>query len=384
MTLCLLSFHAIAGQQIKVLTFNAWLVVTPVGLTFSKDIDTRIELMPDKIAETGADIIGFQEVWNVDQRDYLISELKKRGYPFSAYSSETEKRNLLEGNTYQTIGDVVKDAFDESPLNLIEAIRRKMGNGLLIVSKYKLSVRVDQLRFSDYTRGDEFAVIKGAIRTQVEIPSYGWVDLVNAHLGAVGEQLDENGRFYDYNDSQIAERHDQSYELAQWLNKLGYKDSSRRLIMTVDLNSHYNPWNPKLHSYDTSFSSVEYATYAKSDSTILPIWNPLGQRKCPQGSFTSNDACHPRIAFNFLDTYKTINGYTKTDFSFDKKNNPYASGGYFSGIPPEFIDYIFVNSSKYFHVLDSSMVFTEKLSDTVGQPTFLSDHYGIITTLELE
>lgn len=373
-------------KQIKVLSFNAWLVIPPcmaftsICLKLSADVETRIALMPDMISGTGADVIGFQEVWNFRQRQYLIEELRKRGYTYAVFSNDIADNNLLNSHTYKTLGDIVTDAFDRS-LNPIEAVRGNMGNGLLVVSKYKLG-KVTQLRFSEYSRGDEITIIKGAIRTGVEIPGYGWVDIVNAHLGAVGEDLNKEGRFVEYDPAQLSIRQNQSYELAQWMKRLGYDNPNRKLIMISDLNSHYHPWNASLNSYDTNSSSIEYSTFARTELNV-PLSEQKDGQRCPPGSRKKKNkkgkSCEPLISFNFVDTYKVINGHFNDVFTFDSKSNTYASDGFFRGLPPEFIDYIFVNSEKHFSVLDSKLVFT----DPLGEPQFLSDHFGVLTTLQI-
>lgn len=143
-------------RQIKVLTFNTWLL--PIGKA-AKTLDQRVKLIADSILESDADIVSLQEVWKsigVRDRSRVMRELIERlkvHYPHH-YMNEGSKR---------------------------------LGDGLLILSKKDFPIRAhsEPLTFKNCTALDEcLGVKKGALHVEIEVPGVGLVDFYNAHLGA--------------------------------------------------------------------------------------------------------------------------------------------------------------------------------------------------------
>jgi len=123
--------------------------------------------MPQLLSDTQADLIVMQEVWLDQYREELINEFQKRGYKYSAFGRPC-------------VG--WKESW---------GIRGFLGNGLLVLSKYPLS-SPEVMKFSKYTRIEEYITYKGALYVQVQVPSLGWIDLFVSHLGAFSTLLKNN------------------------------------------------------------------------------------------------------------------------------------------------------------------------------------------------
>lgn len=317
------------SQQIKVLAFNAWALRTPIGLELSKDLDVRLPLIPQKICELGVDIVGFQEVWDQSDMQFLVEKLKSCGLNYSAYD---------------------ESAFHDGPRTsnpLAQILGRTMGNGLLLVSRYPLSnvvlnEPIQKMSFTDATRLDEIVTNKGAIKTRVQLPKLGWIDLFNSHLGAI--TFDHDTKSYD--SGNLDDHYLQAQELAQW-----YPQVRSRLenIFITDLNLSYFEYHSE-NGYTNNFSSP------------YKLMLSLGLR----------DA--------FADIRPRRNDIL--DFTFDSKN-PYVSSGYFGH--DEAIDFIFINQQSRLKPIQAEIVFNTPYDEikTNEIPGYLSDHYGVLVTFEI-
>jgi endonuclease/exonuclease/phosphatase family metal-dependent hydrolase len=133
---------------LSVMCFNIW------GLQFGRlslaeSLDARLRAMVGPIRGLDPDIIAFQEVWSDATWDYLVEQLD---YPFVAYRPS---RGRLRG---------------------------RLGNGLLVLSRYPLA-RERVRRFSAFTHVQEFFASKGALFVDV-LTAQGPVTLINTHLGS--------------------------------------------------------------------------------------------------------------------------------------------------------------------------------------------------------
>lgn len=305
--------------DLRVLHFNAWILRMPPGFDIADDIEARVKLMPDAIAATGADVVCIQENWDKEIRMKLVRELAKRGYRYAAFREKAGR---------------------------YEYVKQRMGNGLLIVSKLMLDPNIFQYRFTEPTRIGEFFLIKGAIKTRVRLPDMRWIDLYNAHLGAV--TFDSKAMAYD--PEELAKKMKQTEELAAFIR---HTRTSKLMILSVDNNTHYEDF--------------EGAT--RLEGVIVPEYR-LMTRKEPRG-------------LGLVDTYRAVHGFEEPPvYTYDRQRNAYAKDSYFKGLPSEVEDYIFVSRSPSIEVLGSEVVFTEQLPQP--GPKHLSDHYGVVTTLRIE
>jgi endonuclease/exonuclease/phosphatase family metal-dependent hydrolase len=323
--ICLSNSTISEARPLKILTYNVWMVQLPFELG-SKEINARTAAIPHYIAQTGADIIGLQEVWPDHRKISLTRIFKKLGYPYSYFESQNST-----------------------------SFRGMIGNGLLIVSKFPMFVSKNLqqrlLTFSSYTRADEYPTFKGALRVKIQVPELGMIDFYNAHLGAV--TFDSKKKTFDAEETRSREI--QAWEFYQFIQST---KSSDEVIVAADLNTHY-----KL------FSDSKYSENYATDYSHLTC------------SGSTSAQC-----LSLRDTYREINGVANATATFDTANNIYAGpGGYFENEPPGMIDYIFVSNSNRLNVTGSRIA----LSDSVVIPGRkeakpLSDHYGILTTLEVK
>lgn len=324
-------FAQVAGAgELRVLTLNSWMLRL-AGLCVAKDLNPRLRIMPYWVASSGADLITLQEVWTPSIRNYLIRELKQYGYPYVAYR---------------------QNSFP-------------FGNGLLILSKYPLDSEVKSISFSKVTGGEEKFVKKGAIKTRIELPELGWVDLYTTHLGAMK---------YDQKKKRIFPRHlknreKQGLELVEWIHKTRQE---KNMILTADMNTHYE----------------------RLDAQGRRVYVPEDYKRIT--SFENN-------GLGLTDTARDLAGQISSDiWTFDTINNSYAKEGSFGFVSQsETIDYIFVNRTGEFYPERVEIVFKEPIDKTeiflkqfMGSfsffleffaikiiPRFVSDHYGLMTQM---
>jgi len=295
----------VCPQKLKVLTFNTWMLSLPFNAG-AHDLQERLDIFPDRLSETGADIIGLQEVWWDKARKTLKKEMFKRGYYYSFFKQ-------FKGT-----------------------VRGTMGNGLVIFSKFKIDLdQSSVMKFQDYTRKDEYFTYKGVQHAVIDIPCLGEIDFFNTHLGAISDPKKDSKNKYVYDEDEIKVHQEQKHELINFLESEAHSDVA---ILTSDLNSH-----PVDHN-----SGIESPT-------------------------------HRSLNENFIDTFHQFN--SMSSISFDNKN-PYVSSGYFATAPSEYLDYIWLKrNQEKLHAIKSEIVFDNL--KTLKSKHFLSDHYGVLTTFEL-
>jgi endonuclease/exonuclease/phosphatase family metal-dependent hydrolase len=133
---------------LSVMSFNIWGLQFG-GLSLAENLDARLRAMVPPIRGLDPDIIAFQEVWSDAHWGYLVEQLD---YPFVAYRPS---RGHLRG---------------------------RLGNGLLVLSRYPLA-RERVRRFSAFTHVQEFFASKGALFVDV-LTAQGPVTFINTHLGS--------------------------------------------------------------------------------------------------------------------------------------------------------------------------------------------------------
>lgn len=307
-----------AKKTFSVLSFNTWLLKTPFGVSLAKDIEARLELIPEEVAKLNTDVAALQEVWNPAHRQALKTAFAKQGYVFCAENFEAS------------------DSFH--PLS---AVRAKFGNGLMIFSKFPLRENTRRIVFSERTRPDETFVNKGAIHTQVFIPHIGkWVNLFNSHLGAIS--FDQKSQSYDQNHLNL-----HCAQTKQLLNFVAQEDQAPS-ILAMDFGVHY---------FEYEGGHLDRFTEA------------YGLLK----SFSEKN--------DFQDTTAHLNSsYENPAYTF-RKANPYVAAGHFGHCPDEVLDYVFASKNSDFSAIESKVVFQDLVSSR-AQSLPLSDHYGVLTTFE--
>ena len=195
------------------------------------------------------------------------------------------------------------------------------------------------LKFSGFTRYDEYFAYKGAIKTRVEIPELGWVDLYNSHLGAVTFDSEKG----EYDSAQEHRKLEQARELAHFISTTR---TERVQILASDLNSHYKKFEANHFTDDWSevFSEITHA---------IP-------------------------GMELIDTLHAIQGYPSTPDCTYCMDNDYAAKGLFGNAPSEVEDYIFISPDAQVAPEESSIVLKQGFGQSLG-PKYVSDHYGVLT-----
>lgn len=136
------------AQELKVLTWNTFLIPPPINVTKQKD---RAKLMVEKLPAMEHEVMFFQETFFKKSRKQILTSLLKT-HPYSAIPTKGRKLTHI------------------------------LDSGLMVVSKHPMEV-LDQVIFKDCTVSD-CASSKSAILVEVTIPSGKKVQLVNTHLQA--------------------------------------------------------------------------------------------------------------------------------------------------------------------------------------------------------
>ncbi|MCM2324654.1 MAG: endonuclease/exonuclease/phosphatase family protein [Oligoflexia bacterium] len=319
-TLLLLSLFASPafGQTLRVLTFNTWLLRVQYHrkIPIAKDIKPRLAAMPAEIARTGADLVAFQEVWEDELRDALVAGMARQGYPYAAF-----REGQSDGKSF----------------------RGKIGNGLLVVSRYPIDPAIGLLHFTAFTALEEYFAMKGAIHLLVQLPGTGWVDFYDSHLGAVRW----NSKKQREHRLQREMRYFQAMELREFVRRTAKTGIQ---IIGADLNAspYPAPGQP----------SREYALFVGRGG--------------------------------FVDSFHAVNGFDSPAYTYDPETNPYAAAeGEVRASRRLYIDYILVSGAPGCIEPESSeLVFREPIraedtAETEGRRIFLSDHYGVLSTLSL-
>ena len=198
-------------NKLKVLTYNAWgLKIGPFSI--AKDYKDRIYALPTEIYKLNPDIVFLQEIWKKIDRDFLINELKKRGYGHAFYKSDAHPQ-------------IKKWRKNFSWLN-----RLMLGNGLLIISKHPIDLSSSRVvSFSGHTAKEEFFTRKGAIYCKINLKNFGPISCINTHLGSV-----------DYFSKRLAfnpiQKNAQSTQLRELENFIGETSANSPLFVGADLN----------------------------------------------------------------------------------------------------------------------------------------------------
>lgn len=307
-------------STLRILTFNTWLLRTPLGFDLAKDIDERFSRLPAALAATDADVLCLQEVWSPWLRRTLAEQMLRRGFPFAA--------------------GVVPDLRPRGwgPLRFSRGF---FGNGLMVLSRFPIVGTRPSLDFRAYTRPDEIFVQKGAIGVEIEVGSGNRVLVCNSHLGAVSFSPGQG----TYHKKHLQRRLHQSRELVSWLAGLGH---ALPVFLAVDLNVHTRAWSRGEHSERLS------------REVALLLGERLKKFSFAEASLELR-AHHPIPQWTF------------------HSGNPYVASGFFGHLPNEVTDYLFYRPVQGWGAHRVQRVFVpERMPELLPGIEPLSDHYGVL------
>jgi hypothetical protein len=316
--------QSVLASTFKVMTFNAWLLPSILGV--SQDLDLRRNQMPAELAASGVDVIALQEAWTKDDQDFLIREMSALGYPYSA-------RVGTGSSWYYKLG------------------RGLIGNGLLILSKYEIRNDDKIFVYSRYTRTDEYFAAKGVQHVQVNLPELGWVDFYNTHLGAIYFDHDAN----DWISEHVESNDHQGREMVQFVQDTRTSDVQ---VILGDLNLHPQAWDRELGGFSSEKLTPLYSWFIGGTDSRESGW---------------------------VDTFHEMNPSFSDHFTYDGDRNDYALQKSEKAEPKIFCDYVMVNRDQSkVSILDSRLVFDQPLVTDDGKTYYLSDHFGVMTTFQTQ
>lgn len=304
-------------RPLKILQFNAW-QLKALGIDLTKDRKERLRILPDYLAATQADVMTLSEVWSDLTKRAIVRAMVRRGYPFSSFSLQ----------------------------------KASMGDGLLVLSKFRITGVRRSRPFHPFTRMDEALTRKRAVRIALDVPGVGGVDLFQAHMGAVGFHRDRDR----YDRVQKAKLMVQLEELADFIRATATSDV---VILGADLNANYQ----------------EYGGGGRFLPEYARDYRALVEGACPDRGEMRN-------------SFLVANGMSVRDKNVPtySAENPYVSGGIFAGIPSETEDYLLYCPSPRVSALKSEIVFRDAIPESDREryrlkrlPKRLSDHYGVVT-----
>ena len=202
-------------------------------------------------------------------------------------------------------------------------MKLRLGNELLTISKYPLN-QGKLIRFKHASPEENLFTSKGFFHTSMIIPDMAHIELINFHMTAGGVHA------HPEDDRMDAIRMQQIDQI------LEYSGQFKHVILAGDLNA-----GP--HTSTTNYQRILNAGFV--DLTIE----------------SGRDAV-----------------------TWDNKNPLVANGEEFH-LPSQSIDHIFINRtlSGELNLIESKIVLNNKCIRTNGVMIPLSDHYGVMTTLEI-
>ena len=240
-------------MQLTLLQFNAWLLKLPFFR--AKDFKERKKHLPDYLAAENADVISLMEIWVQRDKEYMVSEMRERGYPYSFYTPH----------------------------------RFGLGDGLLFLSRYPIIESLTSKPYVHFTRFTEYFAAKRIAKIVVELPSGETAAFFQTHLGAVTFQ-ESSMLFSKKGSDKLAT---QIEELIAFIRD---HSPEKYVFLAGDLNFHYHE---HLHSkeYEKKYSK-EY----------LALIRPFGDGMMGfQNSFLEGKAL--KEIDPFVPTYSQNNPY---------------------------------------------------------------------------
>ena len=276
--------------MLSILTFNAAIkdvrilgksMYSPTGY-----IDKRLEALAEYLKKLNADIVCLQEVFHANFQHRLYSFLNS-AYPFAAGFAR-------------------------------EGIKTRLGNELLILSKYPLRNEV-LIRFNHAALEERIFTSKGIYRVEIILPEIGELHFYNFHMSA--------GGLLKHPES----RHMESIRSSQIKQLLDTISDDVPVILAGDLNA-----GPEA-------SQINYREILDE---------------------------------GYMDAFTLSEGEGVT---WDPEN-PLVKLSNEGHLPPQRIDHVFVNplALEYLRPVTSSVVLNESIVElTDGNTIPVSDHYGL-------
>lgn len=142
---------SVFAQELKVLTWNTFLIPPPWNMTKQGD---RADIMKEVLPALGHDVMFFQETFMDKKRKELIKALEKT-HPYSAVPKKGKKLKQIQDS------------------------------GLFVASKYPMEV-LDQVVFKNCAKADCISS-KSAIMVEITLPNGKKAQMINTHLQAWDE-----------------------------------------------------------------------------------------------------------------------------------------------------------------------------------------------------
>jgi endonuclease/exonuclease/phosphatase family metal-dependent hydrolase len=313
-------------KTLRILTYNTWLLPW-----IAPKMSDRLRRLPDQLASTRADILALQEVWDDRHAATLQKELAARGYP--TFVRARDKR--------------------PSPgrPSVWQSLQGFKGNGLVIASRFPLLSSPSSMAFSDHTAPEEWFVAKGALSASLEVPNWGRLDVINAHLGSV----DFNHSAANFVEKQRLRQERQVQELIEFSVRHAPLPNQGAQIIALDANHHLDLWDSGRQAFVSGMRTPTYLEFTQR----LELWDTF--HDLPDNLFNKSNL-------------------GPAAYTFDQKNT-WVKRGHFGAAPSEFVDYIYLRKTPLLSPKNSCI--TLQGDPTQGQPP-LSDHYGVLTELEME
>jgi len=217
-------------------------------------------------------------------------------------------------------------------------VRGVFGNGLLVASRFPVKRRALR-EYSGYTYHEKYFVRKAALAVTIEVPGVGDVDLVNTHLGAVRFDV----RRSSFVERDCAEQLAQIDELADFAAEFAL---AGKLVVAGDFNLHFEHWDAAARRHQPAMRSRNY------------------DRLCTR--------------LGLSDAFRR-DAESSRFFTVDREN-PYVAASRLAKGPSECVDYVLFSANGMSS--RGAVVALKEHDGDLGRP--LSDHYGVLATLEVE
>jgi len=317
------------GESIKLMTYNLGLLRLRILYKFEvfanpPFADERFAHIPKALAESGADVIALQEIYEDGHVNDLVDAVKGV-YPYSARGHERDNGKWCEtdGHAKETSPGVVSSIFQWPTGKIPSGL--KFHNGLLLLSKYPIESYA-LIKHGKAAQLENAMGSKCMLAVRVRSP-IGPLFLVNMHPTAGGELKPEEAN------GLRQEELEEAVALCQ--NELK-ADAATKAIIIGDLNC--GP-DASIVNYEYVLKSGFEDALAEKDNTEWCTWDP---------------------------------------------ENPLNKVGPHADAPPQRIDLFLMHKKSCLESIDASMHFKIPCVETAQGLSTMSDHYGVMTTLRVK